>query len=222
MKQNAGAGSSSSPAVRPPRKPVARPRRSCAPRPPDAPSGQILRHTFGWPGHYGPDAWAGPDGACDYALSAVASSCFRRLVFALELQADWKRMAQAAHHLFGPLQVEKTARHVGVGIGLMDVALIGFQDRDFGLSPVAVLLRLRRMPIESAVGPRRPTPSPPTGQGRFGLATTSLAMRGSRLCDCDGCVALVDPLLADLSDIRSTGLGSTFRSDSSARSRDAC
>ena len=67
---------------------------------------------------------------------------FAGLVFAPELQANRKSVAQATHHLFGPLQVEKTARHVRVGIDLMDVALIGFQDSDFGLSPVTILLWL--------------------------------------------------------------------------------
>ena len=65
-----------------------------------------------------------------------------RLAFVLELQADWKRVTQASHHLFGPLQVKKTARHIGIGVSFMDVAVIGFQDGDFGLSPVTVLLRL--------------------------------------------------------------------------------
>src|SRR5208337_1784635 len=75
-----------------------------------------------------------------------------RLVFAIELQAGWKGVTQAAYHLFRPLQVEKTARHVGIGVGFMDIALIGFQDRDFGLSPVTVLLRLRwvRSDLQSA------------------------------------------------------------------------
>ncbi len=54
-------------------------------------------------------------------------------------------MTQASHHLFGPLQVKKTARHIGIGVSFMDVALIGFQDGDFGLSPMTVLLRLRRV-----------------------------------------------------------------------------
>ena len=90
------------------------------------------------------------------------------LAFALELQADWKRMTKALHHLFGPLQVKKTARHVGIGVSFMDVALIGFQDGDFGLSPVTVLSSAPTEPIGFVAGPRRPTPSPPTGRNASG------------------------------------------------------
>ena len=77
-------------------------------------------------------------------------------------------------------------------------------------------------PIEFVAGPRRPTPSPPTGQERFGLATTSLAIRGS--CSCTATAASRWSIRSwpIFLTSRSTGLGAMFKSDSSARSRDAC
>ena len=122
-----------------------------------------------------------------------------RLVFAIELQADWKGVTQAAYHLFGPLQVEKTARHVGIGVGFMDVALIGFQDRDFGLSPVTVLLRLRRVRSDLQSAPVDRHHRHRRG-GSLRVGDDVLGHQGEALVRRDGCVALVDPLLADLPD----------------------
>ena len=216
--RSVASGSSSSPVDRLLGKPVASPRGNSAPRPPDAPSGQNPRHTFAWPRH------------CDQTLGTAWTRLasmpfsfvlFGHLVSAFEIQTDRKRMTQASHHLFGPLQVQKTARHIGIGVSFLDIALIGFQDGDFRLSPVTVLLRLRRVrsdlepaPIDRHHRHRR--------RGTLRVGDDVLSHQGELFVRRDGRVTLIDPLLADLLDEPSTGLGAIFKSDSSARSRAPC
>ncbi len=67
----------------------------------------------------------------------------RDRVFAHEIQADRQRVAHPSHHFLGAFQVEKTARHVRVGIGFINLVQIRFQDGDFGFSPVTRRLGLR-------------------------------------------------------------------------------
>jgi hypothetical protein len=120
------------------------------------------------------------------ACLAVVSSCRNlvmsgRVVFSPELQADRKGVPQATYHLSGPLQIEKAPRHVRVGVGLMGLALIGFQDSDFGLFPVSCFGSDRSDRICNR--PLSIDTIATLGQERIGSATVSLAMRGSRLCD---------------------------------------
>ena len=81
----------------------------------------------------------------------------------------------------------------------MDIALIGFQDRDFGLSPVTVLLRLRRFrpDLHSASVDRHHRHH---GARTLRVGDGVLGHEGKSLMRLDRRVSLVDSLLADLLD----------------------
>ena len=105
-------------------------------------------------------------------------------------------MAQASHHLLDPLQVEKTAGHVRVGIGWLDRTLIGLQDRDFGLFPVTGSFGLR------GFGPHLDSAAVDRHHGHLGAGTLRvsdaiLGHEGKLLMRLDRRVPLIDPLAAD-------------------------
>lgn len=178
--------------------------------------GRLMHHraeVFGTP----PAGQDTADQALGTARTGLATpSLFRRRVrrlrasFALKLQADRKVVGQPTHHLLGPLQVKKTARHVGIGVGLMDDALIGLQDRDFRFPPVTVRLRLRRS---------RPDLDPTAvdgyhrhrRRGPLGVGNGVLGHEGEPRVRRGGLVALVDPLLADLPNEPLDGFGTDFQ-----------
>ena len=119
------------------------------------------------------------------------------LGFALERQADRQGVAQAANNLHRALQVQETTRHIGVGISLMHLALIRFQNRSLRLPPMAGPLRLR-LRFGSYLD------SAPVDRYHRHLRTGALRVRngvlgheGQLLMLRDGRVALVGPLLTD-------------------------
>ena len=104
----------------------------------------------------------------------------------------------------------------------MDLTLIGLQDRDFRLPPVAG-------PCLGPDGSDRTWIRPPStdtiataGEGRFGVGDGVLLHQGPPLVRRDGRVALVDPLPADPLDQPLDRLGLDLQVGQFGQIADAC